>query len=497
MVVNVANHSRLPTILFTIFAAIMLVFSIFTMLDLFLAAAGQYGTEIVSYLAAFSGLLSLQAIIILAIVLAVLIVIVFAVALAISWLMSKIATEVTVIAMFAVPVLLFTAAGLIGLLGFTADQLEVVLLPVGILGVIGVIALVIILWKLSTVLRAGKFIEFAAQLMIDNKSLYFFPIIMAATIAITFTFGAFSAIWVWMRGSIILVYIEQQIIANAGNQAMIDSLNSQASFLQIGMAVAIFIIEAFYLLTFFVIYYIITGMIMAYAARWYRGEDPGPRSAYQDIKQVLPVIITFATFTTTVHLFLKSIRNMQLRSRNPIVSMVLGIFLFFAGSFYAFFTYFTLPAIVIKKKGFLDSAEESGMLVWRSAIEVLMSDTGFGLSMTVFSLINRIIWFIVGFAIGSGLSEATGGVLVDNVVVGFIVGIVFFLFLAGMSMSLISMPMKAAFTTFLYSFAIDKEDGFKLPSKLPVELRNEFSAFTNKAIANNKRKMADPTGKSD
>ncbi|MFW9996023.1 MAG: hypothetical protein ACFFD4_28540 [Candidatus Odinarchaeota archaeon] len=476
MVVETAKHGRMPTIIFVIFALIMIVFSIITMIDLFLIAASEYGSEI-DLIAIFKGLLNPVALLILAGVLAVIVIITFAVALFISWLMSKIATEVTVIAMFAIPVLLFTAAGMIAALGLNSEDMTSVLIAAGFVALIGLIALVLILWKLRTIMRAGKFIEFAAELMIDNKSLYFFPIVMAIALFVTFIFGAFSALWIIARGDIILSSIEPN--------------SSQYTTIQALMGISLVIVEFFYVLSFFVIYYIITGMVMSYAARWYRGEDPGPKTAIHDIKQVMPVVITYAAFTTTVHMVMQNIRNAQRNAKFPI-NMILGGIVWFAGAFYAFFTYFTLPAIIIQKKGFRDSAVESGKLVWKSAIDVLMSDTGFGLSMFVFGMVNRIIWFMIGFSIGAGLSEAAGGVLVDNLIVGFVIGIVFFIFLAGFSMSLINMPMKAAFVTFLYSFAIDAEEGFRKPSRLPVELRNEFSAISERAMANDKRKMRDP-----
>ncbi|MHA1168186.1 MAG: hypothetical protein ACTSRU_10220, partial [Candidatus Hodarchaeales archaeon] len=150
--------------------------------------------------------------------------------------------------------------------------------------------------------------------------------------------------------------------------------------------------------------------------------------------------------------------------------------------------------IVIQKQGFKDSAVNSGKLVWNSAIDVMIGDTGFNMVMFVFSLMNRIIWGILGFVLGAGLSEAAGGVLVENMIVGLITGLIFFILFAQFSMSLINMPMKAAFTTFLYCYAIDVSEGFRQPSKLPVELRNDFSALAERAIAENRRKMREPSG---
>ncbi|MHA1451088.1 MAG: hypothetical protein ACTSP4_16930 [Candidatus Hodarchaeales archaeon] len=392
--------------------------------------------------------------------------------------MSKIATEVSVITAFAVPFLLFIFAAVIGFTLTAQVDMSSGIIFGGIFALAGLTSLAIVLWKLSTIIRAGKFVEFSAQLILDNKSLYIFPVLMSVSVAITFIMAAFSGIWIWIKYNIALEAIVEE---------------SQQQVITILAGLGFVITEFFYLMLFFIIYYILTGMVMSYAARWYRGEDPGPRTAIHDIKQVMPVIITYAAFTTTVHMVLKNLQRQAREAKFPL-NIILGGILWIIGSFYAFFTYFTLPAIVIQKQGFKDSAVNSGKLVWNSAIDVMIGDTGFNMVMFVFSLMNRIIWGILGFVLGAGLSEAAGGVLVENMIVGLITGLIFFILFAQFSMSLINMPMKAAFTTFLYCYAIDVSEGFRQPSKLPVELRNDFSALAERAIAENRRKMREPSG---
>ncbi len=101
MVVETANHSRLPTITFILFALLRSCFSIYTMFDLLRAAAGEYGSEISDMLQIIAGFLTIEALIILGIIIGIMLALTVFVALLLTWIMSKIATEVSVITAFA------------------------------------------------------------------------------------------------------------------------------------------------------------------------------------------------------------------------------------------------------------------------------------------------------------------------------------------------------------------------------------------------------------
>ncbi|MHA1169340.1 MAG: hypothetical protein ACTSRU_16055, partial [Candidatus Hodarchaeales archaeon] len=445
---------------------------------------GDYGAEIADTLSVISEYLSWNAIAVVVITILVLIALVFLVSLALTWIMSKIAAEVSVIMTLSIPVLIFIFAGVVFGLAVKFGENEIALYLGGGIAIIGILSLLIAFWKFKAIIRAGMFIEFAAELIIENKSLYIFPILIALSSAITFILGSVSGLWIMIKGDEALA----AIAAVAGTTAY----ENQALIVNGGRALGLFVVEFFYLLFFFVLYYTLNGMIMAYAARWYQGEDPGPRSAVRDVRQVLPIIIKFATFTTIVHLILQAFRDRQKKMPFPL-KQIFGFILWIVGAFYRFFTYFTLPAIVIRKKGFVSSAMESGKLVWKSGIDVLIGETGFGLVMFVFRIVNSLLWALVGFSVGAGLSEVAGGGLIQNIIIGFIVAIVFAAALSTLSMALIVMPMKSAFTCFLYCYAIDMEMGSSKATKLPSSLKSEFKTISKNAIDNNRRKMSDPT----
>ncbi|MHA1451087.1 MAG: hypothetical protein ACTSP4_16925 [Candidatus Hodarchaeales archaeon] len=89
MVVETAKHSRIPTMTFLLFSVIMSVFSIYTIIDLLAAAAGNYGQNISDMLEIFSGFLTINALIILGITIVIMIVLTIFVALLLTWIMRS------------------------------------------------------------------------------------------------------------------------------------------------------------------------------------------------------------------------------------------------------------------------------------------------------------------------------------------------------------------------------------------------------------------------
>ncbi|MFW9991252.1 MAG: hypothetical protein ACFFD4_04255 [Candidatus Odinarchaeota archaeon] len=500
MIVEKAKHNPIPTILFTIFSVIMIAFSIYALIDLVKAAAGEYvsdpeiAAKIASSLSVVKDAIqnnlgfnffSLEAVVIIVVGVVVVIILIFLVAMFVTWLMSRIAAEVSILIAFALPVLIFVFAALIfGMTAYFSEGLEYAFLFSGIIAAIGVIVTLFVLWKSRAIFRAGKFIEFSAELIIANKSLYIFPILMAVGAALTTYMASIAGLWITINGDTVLYTVVDKITNETVRQ-------NQELIVRLLTALALFVVEFFYVLFYFVIYYILSGMIMSYAARYYIGEDPGPRTAIRDIRQVMPVIITFATFTTSLHMLLKQIDRLREKTRFPL-NIIFGIFHWIIRAFYAFFTYFTLPAIVIKKKGFFSSSVESGKLVWKHGIDVLVSETGFNLVMVVFSYVNKVTWAIVGFSFGSTASwKIANGGLLQNIIIGLVVAVIFFQFLSPISMALIIMPMKSAFTGFLYCYAIGMEEKIKT-DRMPDALESDLRAVSKEAIGSGKRKMKNP-----
>ena len=115
-------------------------------------------------------------------------------------------------------------------------------------------------------------------------------------------------------------------------------------------------------------------------------------------------------------------------------------------------------------------------------MDVLIGESGFGLTMFIFGVVNAILWIVVGFTIGFAITQVFS--------IGVILAVIF-LILGFMPYQVVTMPMQVAFRTFLYSYAKDTIEGHKKPSKLPAELRDEFSTLSQRDVK--RRGMRDPS----
>ena len=463
--VKTANHGRLSVFLFMLFVAILYGFGVYSIMDI----TTTFSTEINAFLAELAvfmpfivaGLPELF----------LFLGIVFIITLILSYIILRIMRH------FATPIILFMSF----LLPFVFIGLAAVLMVFPqamfialILALFGFFMLIIAIWNRQRLRRSGKFVEFSAQLVLDEKALLFAPIILAlytffAFILMGFSFLEINYMWVQYMG--------------------VDAE-------QLGGIVGL-ILEYVYLLVYFGIYYIIAAFIVSYAFDWYRKEDPSLKTAREDVRQVLAPILWFGIIRASLEMLARVVgrgtrRSMQQQRRSKdnlgavvfflalslVSQVILGLF--------RFFTYFTLPAIVIKKKGVRDSIRDSANLVWDSWLDIMVGETGFGIAMFVFNIINLVLWGAVGFALGFFIFS-------ENVIAGIVISFVAVMF-STIPLNIVTYPMGTAFKTFLYAYALDRRGGFSKPSRLPAELKGEFNTLVKQFESKDrKRKMPKPS----
>lgn len=444
-----ANHGKFSLFLFLLLVLVLYGFGIYSIYDLIII---KYPAEFDSILIVLGTIIPFLSQGIPYLLLAL--VIFFVLCLILGWiilqLMRHLATPVVLFMSFLIPGVMIWIGIIISLLA-----------PIALIGyvvlIFGVLLLLFAIWNQRRLRRAGKFVEFAARLVLEEKALLIAPIIVAlftifAGMIMGFSFLEIYDSWgVFTEGSVELS--------------------------ELGSFVGLFI-EYIYLIVYFGLYYIIGGFIVSYAFDWYRKEDPSLKTAWNDVRQVLSPLLWFGIIRATLEMITRVLgrgarrsatttgkrRNEQIFTvflfliTSVIVSIIIGL--------YRFFTYFTLPAIVVKKKGVRDSIRDSAKIVWNNWLDLMVGETGFGLAMFFFNIINFVLW---------GATGAYVGYLIFSTVEGaFVIGIVAIIF-STIPMSIVTYPMGTAFKTFLYAYALDRESGFKHPSRLPAELKGEFS----------------------
>ncbi|MFW9930591.1 MAG: hypothetical protein ACFFD1_14475 [Candidatus Thorarchaeota archaeon] len=388
------------------------------------------------------------------------------------WLMSKIAMEVTMITIIVFPFFFIVIGLFIGYASLSQsnyDGMVVGFLPMAF----GLLLYILVIWKWKSFKRAGQFVEFSAQLTLDEKAVLWAPILMGLFNIVT---GLFIIFGMWEINSL-----------------FVTTNNSESQLSPIG-AIISFVFAYIYLIIYLGVSYSLNALVISYATDWYRGLDPDIKSATKDVKQVFPIIVKFSVAMASIKIIAQVLangtRNTTTSNRGNAGSMVaflilssLAWFVFsIIGAIWMFLNYFTLISIVQNKKGLGESIKDSAKTTWNSFLDVVAGESGYGLTMFVFFFINIIIWAVAGFALGYLMFP-------DSVIIWIVFAVVLII-LSSVFYNMVTFPMKVAFRTFLYSYAKDYLDGFKKPSKLPIELRDEFKSL---AQEHDKRRMRDPT----
>jgi hypothetical protein len=360
-----------------------------------------------------------------------------------------------------------------GLLLPSEDQATVSFIGIIIAG-LGLLFLIFVIWKFTMIKRSGKFVEFSAQLVLDEKAVLAMPIFLGIFSIITGFFMLFG----------FLKILNLFAIQNSSGEYELSLL---------GAAIAT-IFEFIYLIVYLGVYYSLSAGVISYASDWYRGLDPDLNSAMKDVRQVFPIIIKFAFAMATVKMIIQIAtgggrsQRVGREGRQDAGAVVAGfvlaafasIFISILGAIWMFMNYFTLISIVQNKRGLKDSIKDSAKTTWNALLDVLVGESGFGLTTFIFAIINSLLWIIVGFGFGLAVGQELG--------FGIFFAIVF-LVLGTLPYNVVTMPMKVAFRSFIYSYAKDSIEGFKKPSRLPAELRGDFK---NLAQRPRKRGMTDP-----
>lgn len=389
----------------------------------------------------------------------------------IVWIMSKVAQEVTIIVSLLFPWGLITVGGLMisgGVLSSEEDLSAMAFVGV-ILAGLGVLLFAFVIWKFRLIKRSGQFVEFSAQLVLDEKAVLAMPIFLGIFSIVTGFFMLFG-------------------LLKIGNL-----LEGQNTWIIIAL-----IFEYIYLIVYLGIYYSLSAGVISYASDWYRGLDPDLHSVMKDVRQVFPIIIKFALAMATVkviiQIFTGTMRSQARDARRGtgrtggaiigaiIAGVIGGIVISLIGAIWMFLNYFTLVSIVQNKKGLKDSIKDSAYTTWNSLLDVLVGESGFGLTTFIFAIVNSLLWIVVGFTIGFSVVQDLGFAIIFAII---------FLVLGFLPYNVVTMPMKVAFRTFIYSYAKDTVEGYKKPSRLPEELQSEFRTLSG--IERRRRRMRDPT----
>ncbi len=362
--------------------------------------------------------------------------------------------------MFVIGIAMFLFLGPFGLFGF-------------IFPVFGLIQLWIWFRRRQKIERAGKLVEFTAQLLLEEKQMFIIPLVTAVFSLLTgiLMMATLGAMYTWLP----LIGIPPESL--------------------IFWALTI-LVQVPYLFVYFSIFYIFDGINVSIAHTWYRNQDPNLAGASHEVRGVMGTIIRFAAVRTAVSVAQSTAQSGGQR-QGGVFAILGAIASRIIGAVFYFLTYFTLPAIIIEKRGLVASVKRSARLTWQWLVDVYISETGVSSVFSLFGALLTLGFIVIGFLFGYLMGIVIFSDIFLSVVIGIIFAIVFVIFSAIPSY-FIFRPLNTAYRTFMFSYALDEESGFSLQSRLPKAYRDTIEeAQAEWEASGKKRRIQEPPSEWD
>lgn len=185
----------------------------------------------------------------------------------------------------------------------------------------------------------------------------------------------------------------------------------------------------YYLVMMFIVNFFETGIYIIVHAR-FNGGDLNFRDGINGAIENSWKIFIWSCISATVGVVLRAISD-----RSKLIGKIVAMLL---GAAWTILTYFSLPALIIGKKGIVDSFKESASLIRRTWGEAIIINLGVGL---FFSGL-----FFLLFALCIGIA-----ILVPSFTV--IIGLIIFFVIAIIVLSVISSALSSIFKLALYEYA--------------------------------------------
>jgi hypothetical protein len=310
--------------------------------------------------------------------------------------------------------------------------------------------------------RAGEFMKFTGQVILAERGMLLAPVMIAMISVVNFLTMAsiFGLLVVKLYATIPwLGYI----------------LGAIASLLQ--------------LIVYYGIFYLAEAINTTYAYEWYRKRDPDLKFCRKNVAGNFGAIFTFGVVTAVVSWIQQMLRNAASSTKGNAAGAILAILARLVSSvigfIFKYLTYFTLPAIVVEGKKFKDGVTRSFDLLKRYYMDVLIRETGVQRGMSILQWIAIFLYGIMGVIAGFIIK------IVDPAqtwTFAMLICVIPCIIFASVPTFFIFRPMKTAYLTFVFAYAQDEEKGFKLPTRMPAELRGDMkdarkTMDTSKSIA--------------
>jgi len=370
-------------------------------------------------------------------------------------LIAKIGKEVTTVLFYSGPVVLL----FIGALSFLIGVFILVIVFVAL----GALFLFLVFrWK-DRIRLAGSLIELSAKAVSDEPEVIGVSMIFSIFAFISAIVGIAGTVWIYYVSS---SYFDSETVGG----------------------ILAFLYDLVYAWVVYAAMYFSNGIIVAIVDDWYRSPSEDQAWLAKGTKRVLgfvnPIVkLGFVmALLDTVARYARNIR-MEQAKKNPVLIVALIFFKIASALAYGlaqFVTFFALPAMIIEGKGFKDSIKRSWDLIKKHFIDIIIYASGVGVVYMFFIFIMILLYGVSGYLVGMFILVPILGISEDLMVVAGILTAIGFLIFGFIPAYVMVRPLQVAYKTLLYEYALDREHGFALPSRIPEEVKEEFEAIIAK-----------------
>ncbi len=362
----------------------------------------------------------------------------------VGWLLLVLVAKLGHILVYAGTAVAILSGLIMGALALLVPGFALFALPMALSSFIPAGALLfVVIFQFRKIKRAGEFLKFSGQAVLAEKGMIISPLFVSGLTVVNFlTMASIFA-------GLVLLFPAVPYVGYI--------LGSLASLFQ--------------LIIYYGAFYAAEAINTTYAYEWYRKRDPDMKFCVKNVAGQFGPIITFGIVTALISWLQQMLRNAasSAQSKGNIAGIVLAVLARMVASLigfvYKYLTYFTLPAIAIEGHNFKDGVKRSMNLLKRYYMDVLIRETGVSSALSIVQFMSFLIYGVVGAIIGLIVFGATWEILIILLPI---------LIFGYFPTFFIMRPMKTGYLTFIFAYAQDEESSFKLPTRMPADLRGDM-----------------------
>jgi hypothetical protein len=375
---------------------------------------------------------------------------------------SKYGKQITLFAGFAIPILIIIILAIfIAIAPFAVPVVTIFLLP-------AIVFLLVIILRRERLILAGEIVCLSAKAILYEKEMLLVSFLSGLFVYITSIFDL-----------LVIAYFFNFFISS-------DPISAYS------LAFLIFFASAWVIYSFS---FYFDSIIIAITDDWYRNpsEDAanikkGMKRAWDMIGPVVLLGFIFAILDALSRLTRLAQTRIKVRGTGDMMFLVLvlisRIIVSIAKGIIEFITFFSLPCIIIERKGLMEDIKRSAKLVWRHFLDVLLAYTAVNWAYGLLILLSFSLFGISGLATGYFLVYYY---LPFDRLTSALLTILIFLVIGFIPSFIMIRPLYTVYKTFLFEFALDRESNFVLPARLPEHIKTRFSQIIQERGLSSKR----------